>query len=255
MRQSSSGYFHVPEFAVLVLVLEFQKVGDVEERIAFESDIDKCRLHAGQHAGHASFIDGTRQRVLVFALEVHFGALIVFHPFAATTASATTQLTGTVEQGAVSTTITASGTIAPVQEVQASFGASGTIATVNVALGATVTAGEVLGTLQTADLSTAVTNAKTNLSHDNTILAEDRTALAQAAASPGQSVVQAQQQVFSQESTVASAQTTLTSAEEALANATLTSPIAGLVVAVNGPVGETVSGGSSSSSSGSRGTG
>ena len=88
--------------------------------------------------------------------------LIIFNPFGAKNASATTQLTGTVEQGVVSTTITASGNIAPVEEVNASFGASGTIASVNVALGQTVTAGEVLGTLQTADLQTAVTNAKTD---------------------------------------------------------------------------------------------
>jgi ABC-type lipoprotein export system ATPase subunit/multidrug efflux pump subunit AcrA (membrane-fusion protein) len=184
--------------------------------------------------------------------------LLVFHPFSATTASATTQLTGTVEQGVVSTSITASGTIAPLQEVDASFGASGTIATVNVALGATVTQGEVLGTLQTADLSTAVTNAKTSLSHDEIILGDDRTSLANAEASPGGNVTQAQQQVYSQEDTVANAQTALTTAEENLADATLTAPIAGLVVAVNGQVGDTASGtntSSGSSSSGNSGTG
>jgi macrolide-specific efflux system membrane fusion protein len=181
-------------------------------------------------------------------------AVLIFHPFAASTASATTQLTGTVEQGTVSTSITASGSIAPVQEVAASFGASGTIATVNVALGATVTAGEVLGTLQTADLSTAVTNAKTSLSHANTILSDDRSSLAQASAS-GQNVQQAQQQYYSQEDTVANAKTALTTAEENLADATLTSPIAGLVVAVNGQVGGSATGTNSSSSSSGSGTG
>ncbi|HEX3678716.1 MAG TPA: biotin/lipoyl-binding protein, partial [Galbitalea sp.] len=151
--------------------------------------------------------------------------LVVFHPFGATTTAATTQLTGSVEQGAVSTTITASGSIAPVQEVDASFGASGTIATVNVALGATVTAGEVLGTLQTADLSTAVTNAKTSLSHAESILSDDRTALATAEANPGGNITQAQQQVYSQEDSVLTAQTAVTTAQENLAAATLTAPI------------------------------
>jgi membrane fusion protein, macrolide-specific efflux system len=125
---------------------------------------------------------------------------------------------------------------------------------VNVALGATVTAGEVLGTLQTADLSTAVTNAKTSLSHANTILSDDRTSLAQASAS-GQNVQQAQQQYYSQEDTVANAKTALTTAEENLADATLTSPIAGLVVAVNGQVGGSATGTNSSSSSSNTGSG
>jgi len=181
--------------------------------------------------------------------------VIIFHPFGSKTTAATTQLTGTVQEGVVSTSITATGSIAPLQEVDASFGAAGTVATVNVGLGATVTQGEVLGTLQTADLSTAVTNAKTNLSHDEIILGEDNTALATARAQPGGNIDQAQQQVYSEESTVAQAQTTVTTAEEDLADATLTSPAAGIVVAVNGQVGGTVSGSSTSSSSSSSDTG
>ncbi|MEJ1231071.1 MAG: ATP-binding cassette domain-containing protein [Galbitalea sp.] len=184
--------------------------------------------------------------------------LLVFNPFGGKTASATTQLTGTVEQGVVSTTITATGSIAPVQEVDVSFASSGTIASVAVAPGASVTAGEVLGTLQTADLTTAVTNAQTSLSHAQTILSDDNTALAAAEAGGGgggQSVNQAQQQVFSQEDTVANAKTAVTTAQENLAAATLTSPIAGLVVAVNGQVGGTVSGGGNSSASGGSGSG
>lgn len=180
-------------------------------------------------------------------------AVIIFHPFTGTTAAATTQLTGTVEQGVVSTSITASGSIAAKQEVNAAFGASGTIATVNVALGATVTQGEVLGTLQTADLSTAVTNSKTSMSHANTLLSADRTALANAQAT-GQNTQQALQQLYSQEDTVANAKTALTTAQENLAAATLTAPIAGLVVAVNGQVGGTTSGTNSSSSSSNSGT-
>ncbi len=181
--------------------------------------------------------------------------LIIFNPFGAKNASATTQLTGTVEEGVVSTTITASGNIAPVEEVDASFGASGTIATVKVALGQTVTAGEVLGTLQTADLQTAVTNAETDLYHDQIILDDDYTSLSSAKSSPNGNVEQAQEQVYSQESTVANAQTSVTSAEEALADATLKAPIAGLVIAVNDQVGDTVSGTNSSSSDDSSGSG
>jgi macrolide-specific efflux system membrane fusion protein len=179
--------------------------------------------------------------------------LIIFNPFGGKTASSTTQLTGTVQQGVVSTTITASGSIAPVEEVDASFGASGTIATVRAALGATVTKGEVLGTLATADLSTAVTNAETTEYHDQIILDDDYAALAAAKKSPSGNADQAQQQVYQQESTVAQAQTAVTTAQEDLADATLKAPIAGLVVAVNGQVGESVSGSNSSSSGSSSG--
>jgi macrolide-specific efflux system membrane fusion protein len=181
--------------------------------------------------------------------------LIIFNPFGGKSASATTQLTGTVEQGVVSTTITASGSIAPVEEVDAAFGASGTVSSVKVALGATVTKGQVLGTLETANLSTAVTNAKTALYHDYIILTDDNASLASAKSSPGGNVDQAQQQVFSQEETVDNAQTAVTTAEEALDDATLRSPIAGLVIAVNDQVGDTVSGTNSSSSSSNGGGG
>jgi macrolide-specific efflux system membrane fusion protein len=88
---------------------------------------------------HASLMKFSRpvviNTVLIAVIVVAAASvLFIFHPFSATTAAATTQLTGTVEQGAVATTITASGTISPLQEVDASFGTSGTIATVNVVL-------------------------------------------------------------------------------------------------------------------------
>jgi macrolide-specific efflux system membrane fusion protein len=76
------------------------------------------------------------------------GVYFVANPIAAASIE-TTQLTGTVQQGVVSSTITASGSIAAVRQVSASFSVSGTIATVDVALGSTVTAGQQLGTLVT----------------------------------------------------------------------------------------------------------
>ena len=79
LGQGRSGYFHIPKFAVFVFVLEFQEVGDIEERVAFQSNIDKCRLHARKHAGYATFVNGAGQRVFVLALEVNLGQLIVFH--------------------------------------------------------------------------------------------------------------------------------------------------------------------------------
>ena len=66
------------EFVRLFLVFEFQEVRYVEEGVALEPNIDKCRLHAGQNAGDLSVVDRTGQRVFIFAFVIDFRELIVF---------------------------------------------------------------------------------------------------------------------------------------------------------------------------------
>jgi len=68
------------------------------------------------------------------------GYFLVANPFASASSASATQLTSTVKEGAVSSSITASGSITPVSEVAASFAVSGTIATVDTTLGSSVTA-------------------------------------------------------------------------------------------------------------------
>lgn len=193
---------------------------------------------------------------------------LFFNPFAAKTAAATTQLTGTVQQGTVSSSITATGTIDAVKDVNASFATSGTIKSVRVSLGDTVKKGAVLGTLATADLKTAVSQAQTALSRAYQNLADAQTSYTDAqtaststsnSTSGGNnngtsSVSSARQQVDSDEDAVVAATTALTTANDNLASATLKSPATGLVIAVNGSVGSDVSAGSTSSTSGA-GTG
>ena len=205
------------------------------------------------------------------------GAFFVLNPPASSTDSAT-RLTATVQQGTVSSTITASGNVAPVHEVSAYFAVSGTIATVAVKPGDTVAAGAVLGTLQTAplqqtlnDADTAVSQAKTQLSGANAALAAaeaapvagtTQSAGAQSGGQPA-GAVQRIQAINSASSQVASAPQPGDPGErscgQALANrdaATLTAPIAGLVVAVNGGVGQnTASAGGNSGTSGASGSG
>src|ERR1700729_839722 len=41
-----------------VFFLFFQKIGDVEESVPFESDVDKRGLHAGKNPGDTALIDG-----------------------------------------------------------------------------------------------------------------------------------------------------------------------------------------------------
>jgi macrolide-specific efflux system membrane fusion protein len=182
-------------------------------------------------------INGGLAVVIVAALVV--AGILLFKPFSATNASATgTQLTGTVQQGTVSSTISASGAIAEARDVSANFGVSGTIASVDVAVGQTVTAGQTLGTLDTTDLQATVNTDYTALVYAN----QD---LAAAEAQPGAQVAQINQA----KQAVSQARNTYNEAKAALGKATLTAPIGGLVIAVNGQVGGT-SGSSSSSSSG-----
>src|SRR5262245_1015860 len=57
---------------IFIVLLEVHEIGNVEERVALQPDIDEGRLHAGQHARHPPFVNGSRERVFVLALEVDF---------------------------------------------------------------------------------------------------------------------------------------------------------------------------------------
>lgn len=189
---------------------------------------------------------------------------LVVNPISSSAETEATQLTGTVQQGTVSSTISASGSVAAVREVAVSFGASGTIASVDVAVGDTVAAGQQLGTLGTSSLQSSVTSASTALTRAKAELSEAKTALAAAQAaetaaadpvggaasgSGTQSVSQAKSAVTSAQDKVAEATTALTAAQAELAEATLVSPLAGVVIAINGSVGS-ASGSSSSAGAG-----
>lgn len=197
------------------------------------------------------------------------GVYFIANPITAETAAAT-QLTGTVQEGAVSSTITASGSIAAKREVSASFTVSGTIKTVNVAIGDTVEKGDKLGTLATSDLKDARTKAYTTQSRAITALANANEALSDAedaeaeaddssstsaagstsTGSSAQSVSSATTAVESAQDQLDTANDAVDDAEDAVDAATLKAPISGLVIAVSGEVGGTASAGSTSSSAG-----
>ena len=63
-------------FVLLVLVVEeiggADDVGHVEEAVAFEADVDECRLHAGQHLRHAALVDVARDAAIALALDENF---------------------------------------------------------------------------------------------------------------------------------------------------------------------------------------
>jgi hypothetical protein len=65
-------------YGVDILMVLFEKIGNVEKCVALQANIDKRRLHPRQNARDASFMDAACQRIFVGALEVNFHQLIVF---------------------------------------------------------------------------------------------------------------------------------------------------------------------------------
>ena len=106
--------------------------------------------------------------------------VIVLHPFgttAAVTDADTVQLTATVQKGVVSSTISAGGSLAPGSEVTSSFAVSGTLTSVAVAVGSTVTAGQNLGTIDATQLQKAQTTAATQLANAKQQVTDARAAV------------------------------------------------------------------------------
>ena len=187
----------------------------------------------------------------VIVLALVGGGLWLWHPWSASAASAaTTQLTSTVQQGSVSQTVTASGSIAATREVAASFPVSGTVASVDVAVGQTVTAGQQLATVDATDLKTTASEDYTAWVHAKQDLAAAESSAATANGQGGGGNATAS--INSAKDAVTKAADAYNQAQAAVGEATLTAPIAGLVVAVNGSVGGSSAGsGSSGSGSGS----
>ena len=166
------------------------------------------------------------------------GAWAATRPTKKASASTTTMVaasTATMRQ-----TVTASGTLAPSVESDLTFAIAGTVTSVPASVGAKVAKGAVLATVGTGDLQAAVDSAQASLDAANA-------ALTAASGSTAAQLASAQAQVTSAQSKVADA-------NASLAAATLRSPIAGTVAAVNVTAGDQVSGnGSSGSNSGNSG--
>jgi HlyD family secretion protein len=77
--------------------------------------------------------------------------------------SSTTLQTSKVQRGTIQTTIGASGAVQPAQEVTLSFPSGEIIKTINVAVGQRVKAGDLLGTVDVADLQLALQQQQSNV--------------------------------------------------------------------------------------------
>ncbi len=157
-----------------------------------------------------------------------------------------TTVTVPVTTGTIQQTVTNSGTIEPASQANLNFAVSGTVTTVNVKAGQSVTAGQVLATVDTTALSEEVSAAQAQLTS-----AEDRLSSDEAAAA-------SQSTIDTDEASITSAESSLSTAQTNLNDASLTSTISGTVASVNLSAGQLVTGtgsGGGSNGTGSAGTG
>jgi multidrug efflux pump subunit AcrA (membrane-fusion protein) len=143
-----------------------------------------------------------RRRVLA-ALVLVFTILGGSVVYAQAGKSTTTYRTALVTYGTITQTIGMAGNLAPVAEADLSFPASGTVQLVEVSVGQTVSAGELLATLDSTVLAA-------QLSQANATLASARSKLAQDQAGPtSQNLTSAKNQVGSAQVSVNNATTSL----------------------------------------------
>jgi multidrug efflux pump subunit AcrA (membrane-fusion protein) len=177
---------------------------------------------------------------------------------------------GTVTQGNLTVTTTASGQIGG-GVYDLNFATSGTVTAIDVHVGQTVKTGQVLAQLDTTALQDALNsaenglqNAQVNLNNayinqaDGDAVAYDTyeqniardkgnaQKLKQDLDQYNQTLIQAQQQVASAQQQVQNAQIQLTTAQHNLSDATLKAPVAGQIATINGQVGASSGSGSSS---------
>jgi HlyD family secretion protein len=145
--------------------------------------------------------------------------------------------------------------VQPAQTRSLSFTVAGTVESVSVRPGTTVTPGQALAKVDDTDAAKAVDDAQSALNEARSALTQARaeasksTAAAGGCGSAGGRQGQSGQcggvdPIFSAEERVTQATTTLADAEDALEGATITAPIAGRILRIAGKVGTQVAAGS-----------
>ncbi|WP_158370516.1 efflux RND transporter periplasmic adaptor subunit [Cellulosimicrobium cellulans] len=160
---------------------------------------------------------------------------------AAPTTTAVAASLSTIQQS-----VSGSGTLTPTVQEDVSFAVSGTVTSVDVAVGDTVTAGQQLATVDTLQLNAALLQARADLASAQASLsnAQDE--------ADGSDSSDAQVAALSAQADVA--QAAVDAAEADMAGATLTAPVSGLLTTVDLEVGDVIAGSGLSSGSGSTGS-
>ena len=139
--------------------------------------------------------------------------------------------------------VTGTGTLTPAVHEDVSFTSAGTVTSVLMATGDTVTVGQTLATIDTLSLDADVLAARATLTKAQATLAASQDDADGTDASDAQ--------IASNSKQVELAQSQVATAEEKLAGATLTAPVDGILTSVDLAVGDVVSGSGSSGNSGS----
>ncbi|CAN5361900.1 efflux RND transporter periplasmic adaptor subunit [soil metagenome] len=179
---------------------------------------------------------------LVLVAIVGVGGYLAFAP-QGSDASATTSTTATAVTTDVTSTVTASGTAEPSATKDVSFDADGTVKSIKVKVGDTVTKGDVIATATNDTASQKVESAQASYSSALANYASVKSATKKAKA------VEKNAQRSSAWSQVVSARLARTEAEDAVSGLTLHAPASGTITVVNGSVGESTTSTSSSSDS------
>ncbi|WP_203841030.1 efflux RND transporter periplasmic adaptor subunit [Winogradskya humida] len=157
------------------------------------------------------------------------------------TAAAASTRSVQVQQGTVTASVTADGSLESASSASASFVTGGTVTSISVKVGDKVKKGQVL-----AKVDPAAANRTLNAANADLDAAQDSLARAEDAGSDTSTA----------SNEVTQAQLAVDEAEAGVTGTTLKAPMTGTVVAVNGTLGSSSSGtGTSSSSSGSQGGG
>lgn len=152
-------------------------------------------------------------------------------------AAVSRSITATVSAGTIEQTVSASGTINSANVSELSFPVSGTVTKVKATVGQVVTKGQVLATIDTADLKRAVTVAEANR--------DSAQAQVDAAEDSGSDI-----QLTSAKAQLAEAKDRLASARDDLAAARMTSPIDGTIASVEVVIGDVVGSGAGGGATG-----
>ncbi|WP_433293160.1 efflux RND transporter periplasmic adaptor subunit [Actinoplanes sp. CA-030573] len=145
-----------------------------------------------------------------------------------------------VQQGTVTKTVTADGTVESANTATAGFVTGGTVTAISVRVGSVVKKGQVLAKVDPADAQRSLdaANADLDAANDSLSRAED-----------------AGSDTSTAENAVEQAKLAVDEAQAAVDGTVLTAPMAGTVTAVNGTLGSSSSGSGSSSGTGSSGGG
>jgi macrolide-specific efflux system membrane fusion protein len=133
--------------------------------------------------------------------------------------------------GPMALTVSAEGTVAAAETDDLSFTSAGTVTAVNVSAGDVVQAGQVLATIDSAELEAAVADAEADVADAEAALADDEDAGA------------SDEQIDADQSRLTSAQDGLASTQEQLAGAQLVASFDGTVASVDITVGEELASG------------